>query len=309
MPSVTSVSSTLGPITSDLPACSKVRECSRRALAICSPDRSRAARNRRLVDAVPELERDRFSISRRTSPYTWRPSPGRSGSRTASAASGNVGADVGGHDHDCVRQIRAAAAPSLNQPSSNACRNRFKQQWVPFSISSSSTTEHGLSCSRLVSIPPRAADDAARHADQLVHRHRAVLVFGHVDAIIFFSSPNRIRPPPCRARSCRRRRAQEQQHAVGPVEPALSGPLSSTSAAPAPGPPAPADDAPAETLLEILEALADVAEHHVERDPRRSDTTCTTSLAVTSQRRSISARTAAVSSQPIALSGRCRCRS
>ena len=52
----------------------------------------------------------------------------------------------------------------------------------------------------------------------------------------------------------------------------------------------------------------DLAEHHVLGDLRHLRNDVDDVVAVTSQRRPISAFTAAVSSQPITLSGSCRCR-
>ena len=67
-----------------------------------------------------------------------------------------------------------------------------------------------------------------------------------------------------------------------------------------------ADHARGEPRLDLLETITDIAQYHILRDLRGVRNASMTSDPRTSHRRSISARTAAVSSQPITLSGRCR---
>ena len=128
---------------------------------------------------------------------------------------------------------------------------------------------------------------------------------------IFFSSPNRnsatafassVLPTPVGPRN--------SSTPSGRSKPSLSGPLFSTSRR------ATAltrlllpDDALLQRALDVLEAIGDVAEDHVLGNLRRvrDDRDDVVALRPPSAR-SISARTAAVSSQPMTLSGRCRCR-
>ena len=64
------------------------------------------------------------------------------------------------------------------------------------------------------------------------------------------------------------------------------------------------DDATLKAVFDVLESVTDVAEDHVSRNLGGVRDHLETSADSTSRRPSISARTAAVSSHPIALSGR-----
>ena len=202
--------------------------------------------------------------------------------------------------------------PSVSHPSSNACRNRFSSSGLAFSISSSSTTVQGLSRSWFVSKPPRSLPTMPRGMPISLSTDTAPSWYSDMSMrIIFFSSPKRnsatalassVLPTPVGPRN--------SSTPSGRSKPPLSGPLFRTSRR-----------ASARTACSWpTTRRARRASRSWKRSPTSrntmssgmraaSETTWTTSLAVTSQRRSISARTAAVSSQPIALSGRCRCRS
>jgi hypothetical protein len=114
------------------------------------------------------------------------------------------------------------------------------------------------------------SNDAARHADQLVDRDGAVLVFGHVDADHLLLVPEQeLRHRLRQLGLANAGRPEEQQHTIGTIEPVLERPfvqdqplgdrfdrLSLT------------DDPRGEASLDVAEPIGDFAEHHVLGDLR-----------------------------------------
>jgi len=116
------------------------------------------------------------------------------------------------------------------------------------------------------------AHDPARHADELVDGHHAVLVLGHVHADhLPVVAEQELRHRLCQLRLADSRRTEEEQHAVRAIESVLERSLVQ-------------DQAmrhrfdgialPNESLrqlpLDLLEAIGDVAEHHVFRNSRHA---------------------------------------
>ena len=132
-------------------------------------------------------------------------------------------AEVRRHDDDGVAQIDALAA-AIGEP---ALVERLQEQIEQARARLLHLVEQDDGVRvvlQLIRQDPAAlaADDAARHADQLVHGDAAVLILGHVDADHLLLVAEQERRDRLRELGLADAgRAEEQQHAVRPIESVL----------------------------------------------------------------------------------------
>ena len=140
-------------------------------------------------------------------------------------------AEVRGHDDDRVAQIHALAAAVGEPPFVEGLQKEIQQTRARL-LDFVQQDDGARVVLELIGQNPAAlaADDAARHANQLVDGDAAVLILGHVHANHLLL----VAEQECRDRLrelglADAGRAEEQQHAVRPIEAVLERPLFSTS--------------------------------------------------------------------------------
>ena len=161
--------------------------------------------------------------------------------------------------------------PSVIHPSSNACRNRFSRLRARLLDLVEEHDRAGVVL-QLIRQDSAAltADDTARHANQLVDRRAAALVLGHIDADhLLLVAEQELGDGLGQLRFPDAGRSEKHQHAIGPIEAVLERALVQHE---------PVrerlhrllltDHTLLQPRLDLLETIADIAEHHVARHLR-----------------------------------------
>ena len=139
-------STTPGSMTSDLPAGSASGQSFDAISAMSRTSASTAAEHHHLVDAVPELGREPpLHLARHAALHV--------ADRDLADRNPNGLCSFWKWSEPTFEVMMTTASdrytrlprPSVSHPSSNACRKRLSSSGLAFSISSSSTTQHGLS--------------------------------------------------------------------------------------------------------------------------------------------------------------------
>src|SRR5262249_50543715 len=182
-----------------------------------------------------------------------------------------IRAEVGSHDHDGVGQIHLLATAISNptfvkrlEKEVQQVRGRlldFVQQQNRVRIVSQPLGENAAAL---------AANDAARHPNELLNRDRSVLILGHVDAYhLLFVPEHKLRDRFCQLSLTHAGWSEKQQHAIRFVEVLFQWALvQSQSLGNRFYGLLLADHSRREGLFHLCETILCVAKDHVPRNPR-----------------------------------------
>ena len=220
-----------------------------------------------LVDPVAEFRREAtFQLAEHLALHLFDADVPRTESHRARQLPEVFRAEIGRHDDDGVAQIDALAA-AIGEPALvERLQEEIEQARTGLLHFVEQDDREGVVLELIrQDSAALAADNAARHPDQLVHGDAAVLILGHVHAnhlLLVAEQERRDRLGELGLPDAGR--AEEQQHSVGAIESVFQRPLvQHQPARDGPDRVLLADDALLETLLDVLEAIGDVAVDHV----------------------------------------------